>query len=199
MKIKKINIFVASILISLTGVCTLAYAEGKTITMCVRQNGLVYIIGKDFKRDECRKNDQLISWNTEGVPGPKGDKGEVGTIGPKGEQGVKGDVGPAGAQGIQGAKGDKGDSATHGAGNIAFCSTYGSSCSFVLKNDGTIWLWNPNDSKWIINPNTPKSVPVLVSDIISWDTYSFIDKNGDVWRWNNNGNNSNWSNDGHPN
>ena len=63
MKIKKINIFVASILISLTGVCTLAYAEGKTITMCVRQNGLVYIIGKDFKRDECRKNDQLISWN----------------------------------------------------------------------------------------------------------------------------------------
>lgn len=203
MKIKKINIFVASILISLTGVCTLAYAEGKTITMCVRQNGLVYIIGKDFKRDECRKNDQLISWNTEGVPGPKGDKGEVGTIGPKGEQGVKGDVGPAGAQGIQGAKGDKGDSATHGAGNIAFCSSLVSFayCQLVLKTDGTIWQWNPNDNKWIINPNTPRSVPIPVSDIVLWDNEFFLDKNGDVWRYEQttNGNGDQWRNDRHPN
>lgn len=180
---------------------TLAYtkAEGNQITVCVKKSGFVYVIGQEFKRDECNKNDSLLSWNTTGIQGPKGDTGETGPVGP---QGVKGDTGIAGQQGAigsvgpQGLKGDKGDSVMHGAGNIAFCESYSRACQIVLKTDGTIWEFT---GIWIPSPNFPQSVPVAVSQIVSWDRFSFLDINGDVWRWESGLTPNRWINQGHPN
>lgn len=163
-------------------------AEGLTLEVCVKKSGLIYVIGEEFKRSECKKNDSLLSWNTAGIQGPKGDKGDTGITGPQGTQGVAGDTGPMGPQGL------KGDKATHGAGNIAFCASYGSNCQIVLKTDGTVWEFN-GYNVWIPSPSYPLSVPVDVSQIVSWERISFLDVNGDVWRWDNN----HWNNQGHPN
>ena len=50
----------------------------------------------------------------QGVPGPKGEKGDVGATGPQGEQGEKGDTGATGAQGLKGEKGDTGATGAQG-------------------------------------------------------------------------------------
>jgi hypothetical protein len=42
---------------------------------------------------ECKKNEQAISWNQKGQPGPPGAQGEAG---PRGASGPKGDQGPPG-------------------------------------------------------------------------------------------------------
>ncbi len=163
-------------------------AEGVTLEVCVKKSGLIYVIGEDFRRSECKKNDSLLSWNTAGIQGPRG---ETGLQGPKGDTGPQGEVGDNGPMGQQGPKGDK---ATHGAGNIAFCESYSRNCQIVLKTDGTIWEFN-GYNVWIPTPNYPQNVPVGVSQIASWDRFSFLDVNGDVWRWDNN----RWDNQGHPN
>jgi len=95
--------------------------------------------------------------------------------GPQGEQGLQG---IQGEQGEKGDKGDSGDSATHGAGNIAFLTSV-TNGTYVLKTDGTVWqqgggIWK----KLVGNQNI---LPVPVSDIVAWEYYSFIDKNGDYW------------------
>ena len=85
--------FIASFLAVITlflGVYSYTKAVDSQITICAKKSGLVYIIGDEFRRADCRKNDSLLSWNTTGVKGPKGDKG------------------------------DTGKDAQHGAGNIAF-------------------------------------------------------------------------------
>ncbi len=184
----KVSAFVLFGLVVSGGTFAYIKAEGNQITVCVKKSGLVYVIGEEFRRSECKKNDSLLSWNTAGMQGLKGDKGDMG---PQGTQGIKGDAGDTGPQGM---KGDKGDNATHGAGNIAFCSSrYGSSCQAVLKTDGTIWEWTGDI--WIPMVNEPRSIPVPVSEVIDWEFQMVLDKNGDVWRWTNN----QWVNDGHPN
>ncbi|MDP3772516.1 MAG: collagen-like protein [bacterium] len=70
-------------------------AAGDEITICVKKNGLVHVIGEGFKRADCKKNESLLSWNMEGPQGPKGDKGD------QGEQGTKGDAGLAGKNSSQ--------------------------------------------------------------------------------------------------
>ncbi len=89
----------------------LAQATGGTITVCVKNEGAMYMIGDGFKRAHCKDNDQLISW---GVVGPQGIQGVPGAIGPTGPQGpigltgtdgAQGPVGPQGPQGIQGPAG----------------------------------------------------------------------------------------------
>lgn len=154
---------------------TYTKAEGVLLEVCVKKSGLIYVIGEDFRRSECKKNDALLSWNTSGIQGSKGDTG------PQGIKGDKGDVGP------------QGEKAAQGAGNIAFCSIY-NDCASVLKTDGTIWDFNGNDV-WAETPNFPKTVPVPVSNIVHWERYSFLDVDGNVWRWGNN----RWNNIGHPN
>ena len=92
-------------------------AEGQQITMCVKKSGFVYVVGQDFRREDCKKTDSLLSWNTAGQQGPKGDKGdaglqgiqgEIGPIGPKGDKGSDGEQGIQGEAGLQGEKGDTG-------------------------------------------------------------------------------------------
>ena len=75
------------------------------LTVCVTKDGVMHMIGSSFKRSDCKKNEQLISFNAQG---PKGDKGDTGPRGLKGEtgatgaQGIQGIVGPMGPQGIPG-------------------------------------------------------------------------------------------------
>lgn len=76
-----------------------AKAEGEMITICVRNNGTVYVIGEGFRRADCRGNDQLLGWNVGGVPGPQGPAGVPGP------QGIPGPMGPQGPQGIPGTGG----------------------------------------------------------------------------------------------
>jgi hypothetical protein len=78
------------------------------LTVCVTKDGTMHLVGDSFKRSDCKKNEQLISFNTQG---PKGDKGDTGARGPRGEtgatgaQGIQGITGPMGPQGPQGISG----------------------------------------------------------------------------------------------
>lgn len=83
-------------------------AAGDVITICVRRSGLVYVIGDGFRRSECRGTDQLVSWNSEGIPGPQGPIGPIGATGAEGPQGTLGPQGVAGTNGAQGPQGPQG-------------------------------------------------------------------------------------------
>ena len=78
-------------------------AAGEVITVCVKKSDLVHVVGSDFKRTDCKGNERILNWNTQGIKGDKGDSGE------KGDRGEKGEKGDTGHQGIQGEKGDKGE------------------------------------------------------------------------------------------
>ncbi|MDO8572720.1 MAG: hypothetical protein Q7S11_03045 [bacterium] len=84
---------------------TLAQAASGIITVCVKKEGAMYMIGEGFKRADCKDNDQPISWN---VTGPQGPQGIPGVAGPVGAQGQTGPQGPAGVNGLPGADGAQG-------------------------------------------------------------------------------------------
>lgn len=84
---------------------TSARADSQTVSVCVKQSGLLYIIGAGFHRADCSQNDQLLSWNVGGIPGPQGPQG---VAGPQGEQGLQGPAGQDGANGQDGAPGLQG-------------------------------------------------------------------------------------------
>ena len=123
--IKEINIkitmnkklFILPIVLAIVFAGAWAYmkAEGGQISVCVKKGGLVYVIGSDFRRQYCKKNDSLLTWNITGPQGPKGDQGAVGLVGPKGDKGdagEQGSIGLTGPQGIQGETGPKGENGT---------------------------------------------------------------------------------------
>jgi len=70
-------------------------ANGEEITVCVRSNGLMHVIGEGFRRTECRRNETLLSWDMHGEKGDTGEQGE------QGEKGDKGDDGEDGEDGIE--------------------------------------------------------------------------------------------------
>jgi hypothetical protein len=49
-----------------------ASGGGEEITLCVRRNGTVSIVGDEFRRDECRRNETVLILNTQGPAGPPG-------------------------------------------------------------------------------------------------------------------------------
>ena len=53
------------------GTWTYLKAEGGVITVCAGNSGTMYMIGDGFKKTTCSKGEQLISWNIQGIPGPK--------------------------------------------------------------------------------------------------------------------------------
>ncbi len=75
----------------------------------------------------CRSNETALTFNQQGVAGPKGEtgapgpKGETGATGaagatgPKGETGLKGETGATGPQGVKGDTGDTGPTGATGA------------------------------------------------------------------------------------
>lgn len=76
--------------------------EGDIITVCIKKDGLMHIIGEGFKRADCKNNESLLSWNIQGL---KGDKGDQGPKGNKGDNGLQGNIGPMGPQGEIGPQG----------------------------------------------------------------------------------------------
>lgn len=65
-------------------------ANGEEITVCVRRNGLMYVVGEGFRRGECRRSETLLSWDKQGTSGPQGEKGDKGDVGEQGEDGQDG-------------------------------------------------------------------------------------------------------------
>lgn len=97
---------------------TFTQAEGDQITVCVKKDGLMYVVGGEFKKKDCKHESNLLTWNKAGLQGPKGDvgatgpQGAQGEAGPMGTQGLKGDMGATGPQGevgLSGPQGPKGD------------------------------------------------------------------------------------------
>ena len=136
-------------------------ATDGAISICVQNNGAVRVIGDEFRRDDCKKNETLLTWN---IQGPKGDKGD------KGDQGEQGPVGPRGEPGLP---------AQHGAGNVAFIFE-----DYLLKTDGTVWAayrGNVPYTRILGNGDGVRNIPVPVSDIIDWQYSRLVDKSGNYW------------------
>lgn len=189
---KLLPIFVAVLVVTL-GTTMFIHAQGEQITICAKKSGLVYIIGDDFKRTECKKNDSLLSWDMSGVQGPKGD------IGPQGIQGQKGDVGPQGIQGPQGPAGASGAGSNPNhfiSGNFAYLP-YG---PYILKTDGTVWRAsnNPTTNPKFTQESGPVTIlPVTINQIAYWSYDSLVDTDGNYWKfWFTGGVNSGWYNYG---
>jgi microcystin-dependent protein len=92
-----------------------ARAQVLTLGACVNnQSGNMRLASAP---GDCRGQEVFVQWNVQGVPGPKGDKGDPGIQGPpgpKGDQGIQGVQGPKGDQGDQGIQGPKGDQGDQG-------------------------------------------------------------------------------------
>ncbi len=72
------------------------------IRACANTSGLVKVIGPGAS---CLPNETPLSWNIQGVPGPKG---ETGATGLRGETGATGPAGPQGETGATGLRGETG-------------------------------------------------------------------------------------------
>lgn len=210
-----IVIVVGIVILAVAGVFAVTNADVGAITACIRKDGLAHFIGSGFKRSDCKKNEQLLTWNVQGPKGDKGDVGLAGPVGPMGPQGLQGSVGPQGPIGPQGPQGEPGSMgqqgpvgpmglqgepglpALQGAGNIAFIKG-----DNLLKTDGTVWWLRFENGQ----PSYTKrkgdgsdgvgNVPVPVSDIVDWQYNVLIDKNGNYWYISLGGVQNGWTNFG---
>ena len=89
--------------ISFVGRAT-SYAE--ELTACVRANGIMYLIGPQYRKQTCRNHEAQVALNTAGPQGPQGPQGEQG---PQGLQGIQGPIGATGTQGEPGPQGVQGE------------------------------------------------------------------------------------------
>lgn len=60
------------ILGSVLGLWAYSKADGGTISVCVNKTGVMYMVGQGFIRNNCMKNDKLLTWNIQGPPRPTG-------------------------------------------------------------------------------------------------------------------------------
>ncbi len=106
MKILKVRNVVIASAIALTATATVSVAQvmSKTdlISACVNRSGSIRIIEDD---ELCGRNERLIRWNKQGLPGAVGPAGAVGPVGASGPAGPAGDQGPAGPKGEPGVGG----------------------------------------------------------------------------------------------
>lgn len=101
------------------------------------------------------------------------------------------DTVPVGPQGPPGPQGEPGLPAQHGAGNIAFIFSdiSASGWNFILKTDGTVWRveWGdypiPRFYRIQGTGDGIPNVPIPVSDIVDWQYYNLLDKNGNYWKY----------------
>ena len=79
-------------------------ASGTTIEACANGQHMRIVDSSD----DCKKNEEGVSWNQQGIqgdPGAKGDTGDTGAKGDTGDTGAKGDTGDTGDTGAPGADG----------------------------------------------------------------------------------------------
>ena len=90
------------------GAAVTAQSDDTTVlNACVQKNsGNMRLVDSS---DDCRKNENIVSWNVQGSAGPDGPQGEPGQEGPKGDPGEPGSQGPEGPQGEPGPAGPQGD------------------------------------------------------------------------------------------
>ena len=104
-------LLVALPLALVAGVALAAQPSGRrpssaVINACVKKkDGRVRIVSAAAT---CRHNEQAVSWNAQGQPGPAGPAGATGRSGPTGPAGAAGPPGIAGAKGDPGARGATG-------------------------------------------------------------------------------------------
>ena len=128
---KKISVFiVVFFLFSLTPLFSPVRAA-TALSICVKQNGLMYVIGSGFRKVDCKPNDRIIDFGLSGSNGPTGAIGAMGVTGPVGTTGATGVVGepgptgPTGATGLQGIQGLSGDVGPTGPSGVGFTGATG--------------------------------------------------------------------------
>jgi hypothetical protein len=86
MYLSKKNLVIISVVILSLILVWAVQAEGEQIYACVRSNGGVRILLEG--ETECKNNEQLMTWNIQGLPGPQGEPGPEGPAGPAGPPGT---------------------------------------------------------------------------------------------------------------
>jgi hypothetical protein len=134
-------LLVALPLALVAGVALAAQPSGRrpsssVINACVKKkDGRVRIVAAAAT---CRRNEQAVSWNAQGQPGPAGPAGAAGQSGPTGPAGApgpagiagpKGDPGAPGAAGAAGRAGPTGPQGPAGAGLSSLESLNGIGCN----------------------------------------------------------------------
>ncbi len=134
-------LLVALPLVLVAGVALAAQPSGRrpssaVINACVKKkDGRVRIVAAAAT---CRRNEQAVSWNAQGQPGPAGPAGAAGQSGPTGPAGApgpagiagpKGDPGAPGAAGAAGRAGPTGPQGPAGAGLSSLESLNGIGCN----------------------------------------------------------------------
>jgi hypothetical protein len=134
-------LLVALPLALVAGVALAAQPSGRrpssaVINACVKKkDGRVRIVAAAAS---CRRNEQAVSWNAQGQPGPAGPAGAAGQAGPTGPAGPpgpvgiagpKGDPGTPGAAGPAGRAGPTGPQGPAGAGLSSLESLNGTGCN----------------------------------------------------------------------
>ena len=110
-------LLVALPLALVAGVALAAQPSGRrpssaVINACVKKkDGRVRIVAAAAS---CRRNEQAVSWNAQGQPGPAGPAGAAGQPGPTGPAGAPGPAGIAGPKGDPGAPGAAGATGPRG-------------------------------------------------------------------------------------
>src|SRR3954463_16241138 len=79
--------------------------QGATLKACYSKEQLRLVASAA----DCKSNEAYITWNSQGLKGDAGAKGDTGATG------AKGDTGATGARGDTGATGAKGDTGATGA------------------------------------------------------------------------------------
>jgi hypothetical protein len=130
-------LLVALPLALVAGVALAAQPDGRrpsnaVINACVKKkDGRVRIVPAAAS---CRRNEQAVSWNAKGQPGPAGptgatgQSGPTGPAGPPGPPGIAGPKGDPGAPGAAGPAGPAGPQGPAGAGLSALESLNGIGC-----------------------------------------------------------------------
>lgn len=187
MKMKKQ--YLIALLVVALGFGGYVFAQVSTgqLSACVSKNGETRLIITGFtKRNTCETGQQLVSWNIQGLKGDKGDKGDTGDIGP---QGAPAQFGTSTIAFI-GQNHARCDGSPFNPFNIM------PNCRTVLKTDGSVWKWDYTGNSWFATGST---TPIAVSEIVYWEDYSILDKNGDIWFWDETVVGSDkWRNAGHP-
>ena len=125
-------LLVALPLALVAGVALAAQPSGRrpssaVINACVKKkDGRVRIVAAAAS---CRRNEQAVSWNAQGQPGPAGPAGPSGPTGPAGAPGPAGIAGPKGDPGAPGAAGATGPRGPAGAGLSSLESLNGIGCN----------------------------------------------------------------------
>jgi Lamin Tail Domain/Collagen triple helix repeat (20 copies) len=105
-------------------------------------NGVLRVPGP---RGRCRRNEQPLSWNVAGPPGPRGEPGPAGPPGEQGPSGPRGDAGPAGPQGPPGPQGPQGPPGPPGEGLATLADLEGISCTTNAGADGAVAIDQSDD------------------------------------------------------